>query len=408
MAKKFRRISGAFIALLVLIILYLNIRLYHQPQFASFGERDLNTDLIFHLNYLEEEVQAGAGTEMRQRYPEGFVFLIALYGLTWAELAKSIEPETELFLRAQRQMDWAMEQLQSEITRQSFDKDLSPAYGIFYRGWSNYLLGRRLQSQAADERDMRQVRLLRSNCRDILQALRRHNSPFLESYPRNASPADMTVAMASVAIYNRLYPGEFQEDIDQWLNEVETLTDRLGLMPHSVNPADGKVLEHARGSSQSLILNFLLDINPVYTRQKFEIFKEHFLDYRLGLPGIREYPKGMDGRADIHSGPIFWDIGASASMVGRRVMGLYGEAEIASGLRNCMETFGLSRISDNRKYYLLGSRPIANVFIAWSNSVEAEVSEKLTARSNWRWSTHLISLLFVLVSGWISFRLLLK
>lgn len=407
MAKLFRQILGAVFALSVLLILYLNIRLYYQPRFALYGDKELNTDLILHLNYLEEELHAGAGEKMQQRYPEGFVFLTALYGLCWAELAKSVGSDTDLFRRAQQEMDWALAQLQSETALQPFDQKLSPAYGIFYRGWTNYLLARQLQTQEPSERNGALVRHLRTNCRDILRAWRRHNSPFLESYPRNAWPADMTVAMASVAIYDRLYPGEFQEQIEEWLNEVEAHTDRLGLIPHSVNPADGAVLEDARGSSQSLILNFLLDIDPVYTREKFEIYKQFFLDYRLGLPGIREFPQGVNGRGDIDSGPVIWGIGGAASIVGRRVMGLYGEAAIAVGIRNSIETFGLGRISRDQKYYLLGSQPMANVFIAWSNSVEAEAAEELTARRNWRWSTHFLSLLFVIVIAWVSSRLLL-
>ncbi|MCB0631853.1 MAG: hypothetical protein R2824_10490 [Saprospiraceae bacterium] len=408
MAKLFRRFLGAGLALFVLLVLYLNFRLYHHPEFVRHGNSDLNSDLILHLNYLEGTLHAGAGIEMQEQYPEGFVFLTALYGLTWAELAKSIGPDTDLFRRAQLEMDWTLEELQSETALQPFQKNLQPAYGIFYRGWTNYVLARRLQSLPASERDVSLVRRLRNNCREITRALKRQDSPFLESYPQRYWPADMVVAMASVAIYDRLYPGEFQEVIDDWLIKVEARTDRLGLIPHSVSRETGQVLEHSRGSSQGLILNFLLDIDPVYTREKFEIYKEYFLDYRLGLPGIREYPKGITAWGDVDSGPVIWGIGGAASIVGRRVMGLYGEAETAIGLRNSIETFGLGHTSGNHKYYLLGTHPMANGFIAWSNSVEADASERLNVHRNWRWHTHLLSFLLVFVAGWLSFRLIAK
>jgi hypothetical protein len=401
-------LSGILLALFVLVIFYLNLRLYYQPEFRRYGESVLNTDLILHLNYLEETLHAGAGVDMQQQYPEGFVFITSLYALTWAELAKSTGPETELFRRAQLEMDWTLEELQSETALQPFQKDLYPSYGIFYRGWTNYVLARRLQSQSPADRDITLVRRLRNNCRDIVRALRRQDSPFLESYSHSYWPADMVVAMASVAIYDRLYPGEFQDVIQDWLTKVEARTDRLGLIPHSVSWETGQALEEARGSSQSLILNFLLDIDPVYTREKFEIYKEHFLDYRLGLPGIREYPKGMSGRADVDSGPVIWGIGGAASIVGRRVMGLYGEAEEAVGMRNSLEVFGLGRVSGNRKYYLFGAVPMADAFIAWSNSVESELSERLNVRGNWRRHTHFLSLLVMAVVGWGSFRLLTK
>ena len=63
------------------------------------------------------------------------------------------------------------------------------------------------------------------------------------------------------------------------------------------------------------------------------LYKEHFLDYRLGLPGIREYRKGVEGNGSVDSGPVIWDIGGSASIVGVRTLGLYGETTAYKGMK---------------------------------------------------------------------------
>jgi len=41
------------------------------------------------------------------------------------------------------------------------------------------------------------------------------------------------------------------------------------------------------------MLNFLYEIDPSFAKQQFEIFDDLFKDSRFGLPGIRQYPRGV-------------------------------------------------------------------------------------------------------------------
>ena len=189
------------------------------------------------------------------------------------------------------------------------------------------------------------------------------------------------------------------------MSKMEASTDEYGLLPHSVHWKTGAIEESSRGSSQCLMLNFLLEIDPVFADGQFKIFKSKFLDYRIGLPGIREYPKGKVGYGDIDSGPVIWGIGGAASIVGQRTMALYGEETVAIGLRNSIESFGLGYSSNKTKDYLFGVLPIADAFIAWSNAVEAHKSQKLFTDNNWRWKTQLLSLSILVLGALIIYKL---
>ena len=41
-------------------------------------------------------------------------------------------------------------------------------------------------------------------------------------------------------------------------------------------------------------------------------YKKHFIEYKFGLPAVREYPIGMDSQGDVDSGPVILGIGTSA------------------------------------------------------------------------------------------------
>lgn len=404
--KAFKRIIALLISLFLIGVAAFNIRLYYQPTFVQHGPCQLNQDLIHHLSHLKEKLHAGAASYMQQLYPEGFVFLNAIYGLSWAEVAAALPNSEALHREAMKELNWVLQELVSEEARQNFNSDLEPTYGIFYRGWSNYVLGRKLKLLPKATWDSLEVQQFQKNCADIVDALKNGNSPFLESYAHACWPADMVVAMASVAICEDLFPGTYQTAIKEWIIAIKAKTDGLGLLPHSSMPENGAVLEPARGSSQSLMLNFLLEIDPDFARAQFEIYKAHFLDARLGLPGIREYPKGTTGGEDFDSGPVIWDIGGAASIVGRRTMFLYGEHQIATGLRNSIETFGMGKTRQGKKNYLFGDLPTADGFIAWSNSVEVCKTQIKSPNGGWRLKIQLISLALFILGGFAIFKLL--
>lgn len=391
-----KRILYSALFLVIAIILYLNIRLYYQPQWSTTAPQ-INLSVEAQLNYLQKRMHAGAAVDMQKRYPEGYLFLNALYGLGWCNLLAKTPVQSPLYKRGIEEVRWALHAIDSPAGRAPFSPNLPLAYGAFYRGWSNYLRGKYLELLPGMMEDTAQAQIFQANCAQIAKAVTESKTPFLESYVYATWPADMVVLMASLAQHDRLFMSQYGLLMQNWLKQVDKRTDQLGLIPHSAHPYTGKVLEAARGSSQSLILSFLIEIDSTYARRHFEQYKKSFLTRRTGLPGIREYPKGTLGFGDVDSGPVIFGIGGAASIVGQRTMALYGEADVAIGLRNSIEAFGFGWHWGKEKRYLFGALPIADAFIAWSNSVEASKSERLVGKRNWRWSFQLA--LVVVLAG---------
>ncbi|MEL6142873.1 MAG: sulfatase-like hydrolase/transferase, partial [Bacteroidota bacterium] len=136
----------------------------------------------------------------------------------------------------------------------------------------------------------------------------------------------------------------------------------------------------------------------------YEKYKQQFLDYRLGLPGIREYPKGQKGRGDIDSGPVILGIGGAASIVGQQVFGKKEDFKVYEGLRNSIELFGVGSRSQNKKRYIFGELPIADAFICWSNSIENK-GKIFKSSEKWRWQYQLISVFAMMLLSYLILKI---
>lgn len=59
----------------VIGLIYLNISLYHQPNFDFVDGQIINKDVYHQLHFLKKVLNEGAGEEMQQLFPEGFIFI---------------------------------------------------------------------------------------------------------------------------------------------------------------------------------------------------------------------------------------------------------------------------------------------------------------------------------------------
>ena len=345
---------------------------------------------------------------MQKIYPEGYFFSNVLYGLALSE--EALNQNDSFKLEVEYELGSVFASLYSKEGTQIFPADLEPKYGIFYAGWTNYLLAKKLHAIPNYNRDSSDIQLFEQNCDEIYQAFHQKDMPYLESYKGLSWPADNIVAVASLALHDKILKPKYQDFIKAWIEKIQHYLDKDGLIPHKVDYKTGVTLEAAKGSSQSLLLCFLHDIDTTFARQQFTIYKKLFVDYRFGLPGIREHKKGVSADGDIDSGPVILDIGGSASVVGLKTMSIYNETELMVGLRNSIEAFGMAYTTKNSpnsfhnydsKKYLFGQIPIADCFIAWSSTSAYSADE--SKLGNWRWKFQLISLsilLFLVASNY--------
>src|SRR5690349_6546542 len=99
---------------------------------------------------------------------------------------------------------------------------------------------------------------------------------------------------------------------------------------------------------------------------------------------MREYRTGETGPGDVDSGPIFLDMGGSATIAGLRTMIDFKEYEVAVAMRNTIEALTVPLEDDDGKKYLLGELPIADLFIAWAHSKECVAKNAIIAHNDWR------------------------
>ncbi|MFB9679475.1 hypothetical protein [Streptosporangium vulgare] len=351
------------------------------------------------LTFLRAALDGGAGDQAQGLFPEGYFFLHALYGLSWVELGMRA-PEGERSA-ALREACWALARLESPPGRAPFSADLTPPYGVFYRGWTNWLRGGTLALQPPERRDPAELRRFADDSAALAEAFAASESPYLEAYPGQAWPVDSTVAMASLRLHDTLLPPRFAGTADRWLQAVrQRLDPRTGLLPHHADPGTGAPAEVARGSSQSLGQRFLVEIDPAFAADQYRRFRDHFVVSPLGLgPAVREYPVGLDGPADVDSGPLPLGVSLSATAVTLGTAQVHGDAPLAEALANYGELAGLPIDTPWTKRYAFGVLPIGDAFLAWAKTARPWVSSIAApppVTISWWWRMPLLALLLVI------------
>lgn len=285
------------LSVVTFFILWINIGLHQEDD----NRAEQKEDIQLQLHFLETELkQNNLGERMQQLFPEGYVFIHALYGLSWCELALADSlNDTKLKEKAIKEALYAFDQINSEEGMSPFQIELVPENGIFYCGWKNYLLSKILQVDRTfkGHETYEALFILQSN--EIAEAVKQHKSPYLESYAGHAWPADMFVTMASLSTYDKIYKPIFQSDIQSWLvNVKKTLDPATHLIPHKVHPETAATIEGARGCSIGLSLRLLGEIDLAFGKEQFDLARTHFITTQFGLPAVREYPKGTFGLGD--------------------------------------------------------------------------------------------------------------
>jgi hypothetical protein len=343
------------------------------------------------LTFLRSALEDGAASRAQQQFPEGYFFSYALYGLTAVNLGDLGEAR------------WALGRLDSEEGRAPFEPGLAPAHGVFYRGWLNWLRGAILSLEPRGTTDPAFER----DSADLAAAFDASPVPFLAAYPGQAWPVDSTVAVASLALHDKLLAPRYGVTITRWLAGVRVNLDpATGLIPHTADVDTGSFTSGARGSSQSIIQRFLPEIDSSFARDQYLTFRTKFLSRPLGLgPAIREYPHGVSGPADGDSGPLPLGISFSATVVTLGAARVQGDRSLASGLANFGEVLGVPLDTWHTRRYALGLIPIGDAFLAWSKSARPLVAAPQPAPPaalSWWWRVPLLVLfLLIAVGPWV-------
>jgi hypothetical protein len=334
---------------------------------------------VAQLAYLRPGLEARAD-EMQALFPEGRVFTLALYGLTWVDVGRGASDKPTR-ARALAEARRALALAESPRSRQGYGPASGLPHGIFYEGWVTHLRAGTLHLGGGAARDT----AFRAAC-ERLDAAFRSRGPWLDSYEGMAWPADNAVGAASLASCGTLLHPRYAETAREWLRAALRRADpATGLIPHEA----GSPLP--RGESAALMIRFLHEIDPGVAASQYAAFRRTFATRFAGLlPAVREYPRGVRGGGDVDSGPLILGVSAPASVVGVAAARMTGHHRAAADLRASPEVLGIPLQWGGRRSYAFGRLPVGDAFLAWVSVVRpwntpeaAPVAD--TPYGGWRW-----------------------
>lgn len=396
MRRRGGRRKETFDAVLALVLLtalgVANLRL-HRP-----GDTETT---VAQLRFLEKTLDEGGAHRMQEWFPEGYVFTWALYGAASAQVAGSTEVEPALRAHLLGEAREAAETVRTAAARSTFPTTLNPPRGAFYASWSLYVLAEYVRAAGADSVPSELLWTFEDEAEAFAEALRTSRTPFIESYPGLAWPADAAVGVAALGIFGQVVDDRFGPVTEAWVAQARArLNPELAALSHLAFP--GRDPGEVRGSSLALMSRVLVEVDPEFARAQYEVLREHFLDYRLGVPGIREYPLGGEGPGDVDSGPLVLGYSGPAVVVGAAAARVHGDERLADILLGGTELVGVPLEWSGRRRYAGGLVPVGDAFIAWARSSPlgtAGTWEPILPRG-WAIPFHLLSSVIALFLAW--------
>ncbi len=355
------------LVLFVSLILYSIVKLNHSTTFEKTGDSYINIDVYKQLQHLKS--LQGEDAKLQTEYPEGYLFFNAIYLLTWYNTIRNLQENSKQYKEGQNEISLSCERLFSEKGKSTFHENIVPKYGAFYNGWLAYCLSKKIEVDHKENH--RDIVVFDSLCNVIYNAYATSPTKYIESYYEGSWPVDNIVCIAALHRNEVLFEkGKYTNFVNNWIDSVFNSKGKLSLIKHHVESKGDRTIIDERASSNVLAFIFLHEMNPRLSSELYPIFKAKFYNKRLTRLGIREYPLNIKGDGDIDSGPVIWDIGAVASIVGMQTAYLHNDVDTYKNLMRSVELFGIPYSYRGKKKYLFGKLTIADVFIAWSRSVE--------------------------------------
>ena len=358
-----KRILLSLIAVALAFLLLLNVRL-HRPGGTGTVQAQ--------LRYLEGALGEGAAEEMQELFPEGYVFTWSLYGLASARVAGQLAPGDARRGHLLAETRRALAAVRSETGRSTFVAEMAPPYGVFHASWSLYLLAEYVRSAGPANLPPAVVEEFTRECDQFARALAASGTPFLESYPEQVWPADTAPGIAALGIHDAVVGPRYGRTIRRWVGEARARQDpRWGALSHQADTVTGRPAGGVRGESLALMSLLLVDAHPRFAREQYRVLRARFLDNRLGILGMREYPHGVNGGEDMDTGPIVLGFSGPAVVVGAAAARAHGDLAVADALLGWTEVIGMPVQLGRGRMYAGGKLPIGDAFIAWARTAPA-------------------------------------
>lgn len=127
-------------------------------------------------------------------------------------------------------------------------------------------------------------------------------------------PADQTATLASLARFDAAHAANtLTAPLDAWRAFMAKHLDAKSGLPESEVTGKAPGAKFPRGCAQSFITRYLSEVDPKLANEWWEKYREHHVTRLGAIVGFREWPRGVERKGDVDSGPIVLGIGAAAS-----------------------------------------------------------------------------------------------
>lgn len=149
----------------------------------------------------------------------------------------------------------------------------------------------------------------------FLQQITEHPYGVVETYPGEAYPADISAAIASIALHVTATQTQPSPEIETLAQQfIQQFTDaETGMIIQAVDAKTGTEIDRPRASGTALSAYYLSFTDTKIADQTFQPIRD---SQQLQLPigvAIKEYPAGESGAGDIDSGEIVMEASPSAT-----------------------------------------------------------------------------------------------
>ncbi|MEW6352542.1 MAG: hypothetical protein AB1646_26140 [Thermodesulfobacteriota bacterium] len=226
-----------------------------------------------------------------------------------------------------------------------------PKGHIGYLGHLNMLLAAHRIAGGTDEFDTLHRRINLALARRVEEA----RFPYIETYPGEIYTSDNVVVAASLRLFDQVSRSDHGALCRRWLAYTrEYLLDpRTGLVVFGVD-ALGRPLGPSRGSGVGWNSFYLPFVDREFADEQYRLAVRHLAEsLPIAMKGLREFPEGVSGTADVDSGPVV--LGLSTSGTGFIIAGARHaeDLEMLNGMLLTAEAVGSTIQTKGRRRYLL-------------------------------------------------------